>query len=232
MADDPDPCSAWSLHAAELAVPVVDSLVPWPDGPAAQAMVLDGCLARLGPDLYIPPDVLHGGAVPRILALGTALGRGLRPHHVLGGISAAWVRLGGQPPPIIELISTAHRSALAGAVVRNSRLRPGEVETLAGAPLAAPTRAAFDLLRFEPSARRTAIAGALIAAGHTTGEEIEAGLARMRRHPAASAVRLRLAQAIEIAHAEPDAPAFPPPRAVASAQGAASAAAHAPVPVG
>ncbi|MGY5764343.1 hypothetical protein ACXET9_03985 [Brachybacterium sp. DNPG3] len=218
MLEEPAPCSAWSTHAAELAEPVVRALVSWPEGPGAESLVHEGLAVRLRPGLYVPPDVLAGGAVPRILAVGAALGTWLRPHHVVTGITAAWVRLGGHPPASIEIVSTTHRGALAGTMLRNSRLRPHEVETLAGAPLTVPARTCFDLLRFDPSPARTAAAAGLIAAGHVTAEEAEQALASMRRHPAAPAVRLRLAEAAALAAAlavdDPWVCVFPRPRVI------------------
>lgn len=175
-------CFAWSRHAAELAVPVSRALERWEDTPTTARMVADGYLVRLLPGIYVPPDVV-GTAVGRALAVGSALGTSLRPHHVLAGVTAAWVVLGGTAPVQVELISTAHRGPIAGTIQRGARVAMDEVETVGGAPLTIPDRTAMDLLRFSPDAERLAAVSRLIAAGHASPEGIRRRLEAITHHP-------------------------------------------------
>ena len=97
-------CAVWSRHAAELAVPLGASLQRWDETPSTHGLVVDGYLHRILPGIFLPPDLLRS-AVQRALALGCALGANLQAHHVIAGPSAAWVVLGGMPPPYAELLS-------------------------------------------------------------------------------------------------------------------------------
>ncbi|WP_198684088.1 hypothetical protein [Brachybacterium sp. YJGR34] len=184
-------CAAWSRHAAELAVPLGAALERWEETPTTRQMVADGLLVRLLPGIHIPPDMLDG-AVPRVLALGCALGERLQAHHVVAGPSAAWVILGGTPPSPAELLSPAHRGEIAGVHQRYSRLLPREVETLGGAPVTTPERTAMDLLRFAPDGVARPALHRLVDAGHLAPEAVARRLDGLRRHPGARAARRRL----------------------------------------
>lgn len=186
-------CAAWSRHAAELAVPLGAALQRWEETPSTHALVADGYLTRILPGIFLPPDLLRS-AVQRALALGCALGGQLQAHHVIAGPSAAWVVLGGPPPPYAELLSPAHRGDQAGVVLRHARLQPDEVETIGGAPVTIPVRTAIDLLRFAPSWVAEPTLQRLVAAGHAQVPQIRQRLHRMYRHPGVQAARDRLEQ--------------------------------------
>ncbi|WP_345080630.1 hypothetical protein [Brachybacterium paraconglomeratum] len=186
-------CAAWSRHAAELAVPLGAALQRWEETPSTHTLVADGYLARILPGIFLPPDLLRS-AVRRALALGCALGAQLQAHHVIAGPSAAWVVLGGPPPPSAELLSPAHRGDQAGVVLRHARLQPDEVETIGGAPVTIPVRTAMDLLRFAPSWVAEPTLRRLVAAGHVQVPQIRQRLHRMYRHPGVHAARERLEQ--------------------------------------
>jgi hypothetical protein len=156
-------------------------------------MVGRGELARLLPGIFLPPDLL-GTAVRRALAIGCALGEHLQPHHVIAGPTAAWVHLGGAPPAPVELLSPAHRGVLAGVVLRQARLAPGEIDTLGGAPVTSPRRTAVDLLRFSPEMIAAPLLRRLEHAGLVEAEEVRAHLHRLHRHPGVEAARARLAR--------------------------------------
>jgi len=193
---DPPPvsiglCAAWSHHAAELAVPIGAALQRWEETPSTRVLVAEGQLARLLPGRYIPPDLLRS-AVQRSLALGSALGAQLQSHHVIAGPSAAWVVLGGDPPATAELLSPAHRGDLAGVVLRHSRLQPGDVETIGGAPVTVPVRTAMDLLRFTPAPLAAPWLRRLVESGQAEPGEVFQRLHRMHRHPGVQAARDRL----------------------------------------
>jgi hypothetical protein len=184
-------CAAWSRHAAELAVPLGAELQRWDENPSTRVLVADGHLARLLPGRYLPPDLLRS-AVQRALALGCALGAHLQSQYVIAGPSAAWVALGGAPPATAELLSPAHRGELAGVVLRHSRLQPGDVETVGGAPVTVPVRTAMDLLRFTPVPVAGPALRRLVAGGHVDADEVRRRLHRMHRHPGVQAARERL----------------------------------------
>lgn len=186
-------CAAWSRHAAELAVPLGAALQRWDETPSTHALVADGYLTRILPGIFLPPDLLRS-AVQRALALGCALGAQLQAHHVIAGPSAAWVVLGGKPPPSAELLSPAHRGDQAGVVLRHARLQPDEVETIGGAPVTIPVRTAMDLLRFAPSWVAEPTLQRLVAEGHVQVPQIRQRLHRMHRHPGVQAARERLEQ--------------------------------------
>lgn len=184
-------CAAWSHHAAELARPFSALIEEWEESPSVQGIVADGEMVRLLPGVFIPPDLL-GSAVDRVIALGCAIGSRLRSHHVVAGASAAWVWLGGRPPSPAELLSSAHRGTVAGTVVRHARVRAGEVETIAGAPVTEPVRTAVDLLRFQRSAEELAMVEHLLETGHVRIEEIRRRLWAMDRYPGVRAAETRL----------------------------------------
>lgn len=186
-------CAAWSRHAAELAVPLGAALQRWDETPSTHALVADGYLTRILPGIFLPPDLLRS-AVHRALALGCALGAQLQAHHVIAGPSAAWVVLGGSPPPYVELLSPAHRGGHAGVVLRHARLQPDEVETIGGAPVTIPVRTAMDLLRFAPSWVAEPTLQRLVTEGHAQVPQIRRRLHRMHRHPGVQAARERLEQ--------------------------------------
>lgn len=144
--DDHVPCLAWSRHAADLAEPIAQDLLRWRDSPTTDAMIADGLLARIVPDVHIAPDRLDS-AVGRVLALGAALGPLLRSDHVVAGVSAAWVHAGGPPPARPALISSAHRAVIGGVRIRSVALGSGDLETIGGAPVTTPERTGMDLLR-------------------------------------------------------------------------------------
>lgn len=184
-------CAAWSRHAAELAVPLGAALQRWDETPATHGLIVDGKLQRILPGIFLPPDLLRT-AVQRALALGCAMGGHLQAHHVIAGPSAAWVVLGGMPPPYAELLSPAHRGDLAGVVLRHSRLLPGDVETVGGAPVTVPVRTALDLLRFAPPWVAEPALHRLLDSGHAQAEEIRLRLRTMHRYPGVQAARDRL----------------------------------------
>lgn len=188
-------CAAWSFHAAELAADLVGLIQEWAETPTVQVMVADGELARLLPGVFAPPDLL-GSPVDRVISLGCAIGPRLRPHHVVAGASAAWISLGGQPPSPAELLSMAHRSTVAGTVIRHAQLHPGDVETIGGAPVTEPARTAVDLLRFDRAPEALDLVGRLFDEGHITAERVRARLAAMHRHPGARAADQRLLQVL------------------------------------
>lgn len=185
------PCEAWSRHAAELAVPLAQEVQLWPENASTDGIVAAGELARLLPGLFIPPDLLDT-AVRRALALGCVLGERLRAHHVIAGPSAAWVLVGGTPPSPAELITPAHRSGIAGVVLRTSRLEADEVETIGGAPVTVPARTGVDLLRFASVWSAAPLLRRLVASGHVEVEDIRRRLHAMHRHPGVHAARERL----------------------------------------
>lgn len=194
----PDPasiglCAAWSRHAAELAVPLGASLERWEETPSTHGLVVDGYLHRILPGIFLPPDLLRS-AVQRALALGCALGGSLQAHHVIAGPSAAWVVLGGMPPPYAELLSPAHRGGLAGVVLRHSRILPEDIETLGGAPVTVPVRTALDLLRFAPAWIAEPALHRLVDSGHAQVEVIRRRLQQMHRYPGVQDARDRLEQ--------------------------------------
>lgn len=184
-------CAAWSLHAAELAVPVARELQVWEESPTTARMVADGYLWRLLPGVYAPPDLLDS-AVGRALALGCAVGEQLRPHHVIAGPSAAWVLLGGAPPEPAELLSATHRSPVAGVVMRHAQITAEQIETLGGAPITVPARTAVDLLRFAREEVAAALVAALLESGHVQAREIRATLSGMAHQHRARSARQRL----------------------------------------
>ncbi|MGO1285177.1 MAG: hypothetical protein ACTHUU_08670 [Brachybacterium sp.] len=186
-------CAVWSRHAAELAVPLGASLQRWDETPSTHGLVVDGYLHRILPGIFLPPDLLRS-AVQRALALGCALGANLQAHHVIAGPSAAWVVLGGMPPPYAELLSPAHRGDLAGVVLRHSRILPDDIETIGGAPITVPVRTALDLLRFAPSRIARPALHQLVDGGHAQVEEIRRRLRLMHRYPGVHAARKRLEQ--------------------------------------
>lgn len=186
-------CAAWSFHAAELAVDVAGLIHEWEETPAVAVMVADGELVRLLPGSFVPPDLLSN-PVDRVISLGCAIGPRLRAHHVVAGVSAAWVLLGGQPPSPAELLSMAHRSTVAGVVIRHAQLRSGDVEIIGGAPVTEPARTAVDLLRFERDPEALELVCRLVDEGHVTAEGVRMRLAAMRRHPGARAADAMLAQ--------------------------------------
>lgn len=184
-------CAVWSRHAAELAAALVPLLEHWEETPSTQGLVTDGLLERILPGAFLPPDLLCS-AVDRAIALGCAVGTRLRPQHIIGGTSAAWVLLGGTPPAPAELMSTAHRGDIAGVTMRHARLLPAEVETIGGAPVTEPARTAADLLRFAPQRRALALVAGLIASGHVQESRIAQSLAGLDRYPGARTAEARL----------------------------------------
>ena len=86
----------------------------------------------------------------------------------------------------------AHRSTVAGAVIRHAQLRAGDVETIGGAPVTVPARTAADLLRFERAPDSLDLVGRLLDEGHVTAERVSARLAAMHRHPGSRAAGARL----------------------------------------
>lgn len=185
------PCAAWSQHAAELAAPLAAELQQWSESPTMDTLVADGYLHRLVPGIFVPPDML-GSAVRRALLLGAAVGAQLRRHHVIAGTSAAWVIVGGSPPSPAEMLTAAHRSPLAGVLVRHSSATASEIETLGGAPITSPVRTAIDLLRFaEPSTAQHAVRS-LLESGHITEREVRGGLSTVDHHYLTRTARERL----------------------------------------
>jgi len=185
------PCTAWSVHAADLAADVAGLVHEWGWTPTAQALEAEGQLVQLLPGIFAPPDLLDS-PIDRVISLGCAIGSRLRPHHVVAGASAAWVNVGGPPPAPAELLSMAHRSTVAGAVIRHAQLRAGDVETIGGAPVTVPARTAADLLRFERAPDSLDLVGRLLDEGHVTAERVSARLAAMHRHPGSRAAGARL----------------------------------------
>lgn len=179
--DHSAPCAAWSHHAAELAAPLIGELQEWPESPTMDSLVADGYLQRLVPGMFAPPDVLDT-ALRRALLLGAAIGRELRRHHVIAGVSAVWVLRGGNAPAPAELLTAAHRSPLAGVQVRHANLSPGDVETLGGAPLTSPVRTALDLLRFAGADTAVHAVRGLLADGHVTESAVLGHLAVLPHH--------------------------------------------------
>src|SRR5699024_2807118 len=120
------PCTAWSVHAADLAADVAGLVHEWGWTPTAQALEAAG---QRGPRLpaVLAPPALPDSPIDRVISLGCASGSRLRPHPVVAGASAAWVNVGGPPPAPAELLSMAHRSTVAGAVIRHAQLRAGDV---------------------------------------------------------------------------------------------------------
>lgn len=189
------PCAAWSVHAAELAADVAGLVHEWGQTPTAQILEAEGQLVQLLPGIFAPPDLL-GSPIDRVISLGCAIGSRLRAHHVVAGASAAWVSLGGSPPAPAELLSMAHRSTVAGAVIRHAQLRAGDVETVGGAPVTVPVRTAVDLLRFERAPEALELVGRLLDEGHVTVERVSARLAAMHRHPGTRAAGARLVRVL------------------------------------
>lgn len=178
----PEPCAAWSLHAADLARDLAPRIQPWPADPATQALVLDGVLLRLREDLHVPA-VDCASSVDRAVAVGCALGPALRGHHVIGGATAAWVLLGGSPPDPLELVSPSHRAVLAGVAFLHGELAPGDVELLGGAPITVPGRTALDLLRRRPAHVALPLVAALLRSGHLDAREVQRRLGRLQGTP-------------------------------------------------
>lgn len=180
------PCAAWSQHAADLAAGLWEHMELWEDTPSTAGMVREGTLARLAPGMYLPPDLLSS-SVLRAVAVGCALGRSLRPDHVIAGASAAWVLLGGAPPQQIELIGASHRAVVPGAQVRTAALPAEHLETLGGAPITSPERTVADLLRLDAAAGtesvRFALALEVVAAGHAEPAAVRRCLWALRGHP-------------------------------------------------
>lgn len=191
--DHPAPCSAWSLHAAELVAPLLGDLQSWPETPTVDRMVAEGYLHRLLPGRFAPPDVLDS-ALRRALLLGAAIGTELRRHHVIAGDSALWVLLGGPPPSPAEMLTTAHRSPLAGVRVRHAGLNARDVETVGGAPVTSPVRTAMDLLRFG-SHEVVEQVRELLEAGHVTEAQVDRALLLLPHQYRVRTARLRLMQA-------------------------------------
>jgi len=189
------PCAAWSVHAAELAADVADLVLEWGQTPTVQVLEAEGQLVQLLPGIFAPPDLLDS-PIDRVISLGCAIGSRLRAHHVVAGVSAAWVCLGGPPPSPAELLSMSHRSTVAGAVIRHAQLRAGDVETVGGAPVTVPARTAADLLRFERPPGVLELVGRLLDEGHVTVEGVSERLAAMHRHPGSRAAGARLLQVI------------------------------------
>lgn len=144
------PCAAWSREAAELAEAVAPLVQSWPETPTTQSLVADGQLVRLLPGRFVD-GASHLSMVDRALALGCALGEDLRSHHVLAGNAAAWVYAEVPPTMPLDLITSAHRSVVAGARVRQMRVDAEDLERIGGAPLTVPDRTASDLLRSAPA---------------------------------------------------------------------------------
>lgn len=189
-ADASAPCAAWSLHAAELAAPLAAHVQRFEETPSTRVMVAEGALMRLLPGLFLPPDLLTS-AVHRALALGCALGGHLQARHVIAGLSAAWVVLGGQPPQPAELLTPLHRPGPAGVRLRTGRLSSRDVEILGGAPLTVPARTATDLLRFTPMHLAAPVLLRLVIGGHVRPEQVRRQLWEVRRHPGVRAARER-----------------------------------------
>lgn len=184
------PCLAWSRHAAELAEPRTEWILRWPDSPATDGMVRDGLLHRLMAGCYAPPDLL-ADPVSRILMLGCALGSALRPDHVVAGASAAWVMVGGTPPRIPVLLSSAHRTVISAIRVRTTMPEPSQIELRAGAPLTVPVRTAIDLLRDDdPTAAYTWLPP-LLHSGHLDADELTMQLEASRGKPGMRLARER-----------------------------------------
>lgn len=191
VTDEHVPCLAWSQHAAELAESLVEDIVRWPDSPTTDALIADGLLTRIMPEVLLPPDRL-GTAVSRVLALGCAIGPALRAEHVIAGVSAAWVHAGGPPPPRPVLVSSSHRAVIGGVRVRSVALEPGDVETLGGAPVTTPQRTVLDLVREDGDRSRQAL-DLLLRSGHVAHiplrEHSERVLGRDRREQLEAALR-------------------------------------------
>src|SRR5699024_8515664 len=78
------PCTAWSVHAADLAADVAGLVHEWGWTPTAQALEAEGQLVQLLPGIFAPPDLLDS-PIDRVISLGCAIGSRLRPHHVVAG---------------------------------------------------------------------------------------------------------------------------------------------------
>jgi hypothetical protein len=105
------------------------------------------------------------------------------------------VVLGGQPPSPAELLSATRRGTLAGVVLRHARIRPGEIETVGGAPVTVPVRTALDLLRFSPVPVAAPLLDRLVASGHLEERDVDRHLQRMHRHPGIRLARERWEEA-------------------------------------
>ncbi len=106
-------------------------------------LLADGCYRRLTGCCALRADVVEN-ADHRAQALPGPL----PARSVVGRRSAAWVHLGGEPPPRLDLLVPPGRRVDPAPDRRCSeaRLAAHDVEVLGGRPLTTPTRTLLDLV--------------------------------------------------------------------------------------
>lgn len=170
----PSTAAANALSPRFLELYAPDSPFGWPE---LQAMALDGVLARIHHEGFVPPQVPVTPQL-RARAVAGAVPARIRQRVVAGRMSAAWIYGCAPEPDKLALLVDATRRVSSmrgtrGCTLHEVKLGPMDVVSLGGLMVSSPLRTALDI------------------ALHVEANQSIAALARLLARPQ-NDVRLRL----------------------------------------